>query len=112
MEARLISASGAASLSMTEIHDVAARDGGTLWLDFDHTDEDGMALLGELMDVRPSDIQECHNRSPVPKMRFYADHHWTCPRLKWTAVLPAAETLSDPKGLDHRARPDEFVVDI
>jgi magnesium transporter len=77
MEARLISASGAASLSMTEIHDVAARDGGTLWLDFDHTDEDGMALLGELMDVRPSDIQECHNRSPVPKMRFYADHHFS-----------------------------------
>src|ERR687897_3378370 len=77
MEARLISRSGAASLSMTEIRDAAARDGGTLWLDFDHTDEDSMELLGELIDVRPSDIQECHNRSPVPKMRFYADHHFS-----------------------------------
>jgi magnesium transporter len=77
MEARLISPAGAASLSMTEIRDAAARDGGTLWLDFDHTDADSMELLGELMDVRPSDIEECHNRSPVPKMRFYADHHFS-----------------------------------
>jgi magnesium transporter len=77
MEARLISPTGTTSLSMTEIRDAAARDGGTLWLEFDHTDEDGMELLGELIDVRPSDIQECHNRSPVPKMRFYADHHFS-----------------------------------
>jgi Mg2+ and Co2+ transporter CorA len=77
MEARLISPEGVASLSMTEIREVAARNGGTLWLDFDHTDEDGMALLGELIDVRPGDLQECHNRSPVPKMRFYADHHFS-----------------------------------
>jgi magnesium transporter len=77
MEARLISPAGAASLSMAEVRDAAARDGGTLWLDFDHTDEDNMALLGELIDVRPSDIQECHTRSPVPKMRFYADHHFS-----------------------------------
>src|SRR3954453_15420447 len=67
MEARLISLAGAASLSRTEIRDAAARDGGTLWLDFDHTDEDSMAVLGELIDVRPSDIQECHNRAPGPK---------------------------------------------
>jgi len=46
MDARLISAAGAASLSMTEIGDGAIRDGGTLWLDFDHTDEVSMALLG------------------------------------------------------------------
>ena len=77
MEARLISPAGAASLSIVEIRDAAAQDGGTLWLDFDHTDEDGMALLGELIDVKPSDIEECHNRSPVPKMRFYADHHFS-----------------------------------
>jgi magnesium transporter len=77
MEARLISPAGVASLSMTEIRDVAARDGGTLWLDFDHTDEDSMELLGELIDVRAGDIQECHKRSPVPKMRFYADHHFS-----------------------------------
>ena len=77
MDARLISPAGAASLSMTEIRDAIARDGGTLWLDFDHTDEASMALLGELIDVRPSDIQDCHSRSPVPKMRFYPDHHFS-----------------------------------
>ena len=77
MEARLISPAGAASLSIKELRDPAARDGGTLWLDFDHTDEDGMALLGELIEVKASDIQECHNRSPLPKMRFYADHHFS-----------------------------------
>jgi magnesium transporter len=77
MEARLISAAGSATLSMSEIRDVADRDGGTLWLDFDHTEEDSMALLSELIEVRPADIQECHSRSPVPKMRFYADHHFS-----------------------------------
>jgi magnesium transporter len=77
MEARLISSAGAASLSMTEIRDPAARDGGTLWLDFDHTDEDSMALLSELIEVKASDVQECHNRSPLPKMRFYADYHFS-----------------------------------
>jgi hypothetical protein len=65
MEARLISPAGAASLSMIEIVDAVAGEGGTLWLDFDHTDEDSMALFGELIDVRPSDIQECH-RIPGP----------------------------------------------
>ena len=77
MEARLLSPAGARPLSKSEIRDVAARNAGTLWLDFDHTEEDSMALLGELIDVRPSDIQECHNRSPVPKMRFYPDHHFS-----------------------------------
>src|ERR687889_1269120 len=77
MEARLISATGVASLSISEIHGVADRDGGTLWLDFDHTEDGSMALLGELIEVRPADIQECHSRSPVPKMRFYADHHFS-----------------------------------
>ncbi len=77
MEARLISPAGAASLSIKETRDPAARDGGTLWLDFDHTDEDGMALLRELIEVKASDIQECHNRSPLPKMRFYADYHFS-----------------------------------
>ena len=77
MEARLISLAGAASLSIKETRDPAARDGGTLWLDFDHTDEDGMALLRELIEVKASDIQECHNRSPLPKMRFYADYHFS-----------------------------------
>jgi magnesium transporter len=77
MEARLLSPAGARTLSRSEVHEAAARDGGTLWLDFDHTEDDCMALLGELVDVRPSDIQECHSRSPVPKMRFYADHHFS-----------------------------------
>ena len=64
MEARLISPEGATSLSMTEIRDAAARDGGTLWLDFGHTDEDSMALLGELIDVRPTGNPELHHRFP------------------------------------------------
>ena len=117
MEARLISPAGAASLSMTEIRDAAARDGGTLWLDFDHTDEDSMALLGELIDVRPSDIQECHNRSPVPKMRFYADHHFSAINglargSDGRLYFQPLKLFLTPRGIGHRARPDEFVVDI
>ncbi len=77
MEARLISSTGTRALSISEVRDAATRDSGTLWLDFDHTEEDGIALLAELIDVRPADLEECHKRSPVPKMRFYPDHHFS-----------------------------------
>jgi hypothetical protein len=41
------------AVSLTDMRNTAARDGGPLWLDFDHTDEDSMELLRELIDVRP-----------------------------------------------------------
>ena len=37
---------------------------------------------------------------------------WTRSRRRRTAAFPAAEALSDSQDVGHRARPDEFVVDI
>jgi len=56
----------------------ALADGeGIVWFDLKHTDEDGMALITQLVAAKPADLEECHNRSPVPKMHFYADHHFS-----------------------------------
>ena len=50
---------------------------GLVWIDIDHADEQGMALLPRLFDVRPSDLEDCHARTPVPKLHLYPDHHFT-----------------------------------
>jgi len=54
-----------------------ARDAYLVWIDFDHTDERGLALLPGLLDVRPVDVKDCHVRTPVPKLHLYSDHHYT-----------------------------------
>ena len=50
---------------------------GLVWVDFDHTDESGMAMLPDLFDVRSADVADCHIRTPVPKVHRYRDHHYT-----------------------------------
>jgi magnesium transporter len=55
---------------------VASGD-GLVWVDFDHTDESGMAMLPDLFDVHPADVADCHIRTPVPKLHRYHDHHYT-----------------------------------
>jgi magnesium transporter len=77
MEVRLITSRATHPMPPSAIHDVVSSEEGVIWIDFDHTDENGMALLPELMDAVPADIQDCHTRSPVPKMHFYADHFFS-----------------------------------
>ncbi len=77
MEVCWITDAGVEPLPAGAVHDVLSRDEGIVWIDFDHTDEQGMALLAELIKVRPLDVAECHGRSPVPKLRAYADHHFS-----------------------------------
>ena len=55
---------------------VASGD-GLVWVDFDHTDESGMAMLPDLFDVHPADVADCRIRTPVPKAHRYRDHHYT-----------------------------------
>lgn len=50
---------------------------GLLWIDLDHDDHDGMALLPALFAVREDDLDDCHLRTPVPKVHRYPDHHFT-----------------------------------
>ena len=50
---------------------------GLVWIDFDHTDEQGIALLPQLFAVRATDVEACQARDPVPKLHLYSDHHFT-----------------------------------
>jgi magnesium transporter len=54
-----------------------APDAGIVWLHMSHDDERAMQLLGELIDVRDADAQDCHARRPVPKLHVYPDHHFS-----------------------------------
>jgi magnesium/cobalt transport protein CorA len=77
LETRLITSNGTRSLPADAISQALSNGDGIVWFDIDYTDEAGMALIPELVDARPTDLQECQNRSPVPKMHFYADHHFS-----------------------------------
>jgi Mg2+ and Co2+ transporter CorA len=74
VEARLINAAGTRSLPADEVPAAVTHDGGIVWVDLDHTDEAGMALLGKMIKVFPADIQDCYTRTPVPKIHAYPDH--------------------------------------
>ena len=77
MEVRLITNGGARTLPAITAGEVHSLDGGIAWLDLDYTDRTGMALLTELVDMRPADVQDCSSRVPVPKLHVYADHHYS-----------------------------------
>jgi magnesium transporter len=74
MQVLWITEDGAEALPLDRVDEVHGRDDGVLWVDIDHDDEDGLALLKRLVAVRPLDLDECHSRTPVPKMRPYSDH--------------------------------------
>jgi magnesium transporter len=73
VEVRLINDAGTSTLSANAVPGVVS-GGGVVWIDFDHTDDDGMALLASLITVYPTDVQDCYTRTPVPKIHTYTDH--------------------------------------
>jgi Mg2+ and Co2+ transporter CorA len=73
VEVRLINDAGTRALPADAVHEVRSHD-GVLWIDFDHTEAEGMALLADLIKVYPADVQDCFTRTPVPKIHTYADH--------------------------------------
>jgi len=77
MELCWIMETGSEPVPPDAVHEFAARDGGVLWVHVEHTDEAGMLLLPDLFEVRPTDVQACHARSPVPALHAYADHFFT-----------------------------------
>ena len=68
---------GLEAVSEDDARRVAAGDDGIVWIHLDHTDEQGLALLTELIRPRPDDLRDCHTRSPVPKLHAYPDHYFT-----------------------------------
>jgi magnesium transporter len=73
VEVRLINDGESLTLPADAVPEAVSR-GGVVWIDFDHTDEDGMALLANLIKVYPADLQDCYTRTPVPKIHAYSDH--------------------------------------
>jgi magnesium transporter len=74
VEVRWIAGTGAVALPVGEVREVVSRQDGVVWVDLDHTDEQGMTLLTDLIRVQPTDLQECFARTPVPKLHVYTDH--------------------------------------
>lgn len=77
MRVRLITDVGVDDIEAADVTTVVADRKGLVWLDLDHTDPDGMALLPELFDVLAVDVEDCFVRTPVPKLHLYPDHHYT-----------------------------------
>jgi magnesium transporter len=76
VDVRLITDGGARTLPAISAAEVRSLD-GIAWLDLDYSDQDGMALLSELIRAHPADVEDCSSRVPVPKLHVYADHHYS-----------------------------------
>ena len=72
-----ITETGSEAVPPEAVQEFAARDGGVLWVHTEHTDEAGMMMLPRLFEVRSTDVQACHARSPVPGLHAYPDHFFT-----------------------------------
>jgi magnesium transporter len=74
VEIRLITEAGSRPVSPDSVDEVLVQGEGFLWIDLDHTDEKGMALLTNNIKVNPTDLEQCHNRTPVPLLHVYAGY--------------------------------------
>jgi magnesium transporter len=77
MEVCSVTDGGVKNVPGDAAREVVAADEGIVWIHLDHADEQGMALLAELMQPKPRDLEDCHARTPVPKLRAYSDHYFT-----------------------------------
>src|SRR5664279_2105906 len=116
MEIRWITATGVKHLHEADLADTAARSDGAIWVHLDHSDEHGMALLVDMINPRRDDLRDVTNRTPVPKLHIYPDHHYSAinglargsddllhfqplktfltPIMLWTVFGPANSTMS------------------
>jgi magnesium/cobalt transport protein CorA len=77
VEVRWITDAGVKVIGAADIREAAARRKGVLWVHVDHSEQDGLALLAEMIKPVPEDLKECHNRTPVPKLHSYPTHHFS-----------------------------------
>ena len=77
MRSRHVTTTGVVEVPQATSADALCTEDGLVWVDLDHTDERGMALLPQILDARLTDVEDCHARTPVPKLRLYPDHHYT-----------------------------------
>jgi len=77
VEIRWITGTGVRRLVVADLPNYTDRTDGVMWLHFDHTDEQGMALLEVTIRPRKEDLRDVGNRTPVPKLHMYPDHHFS-----------------------------------
>jgi magnesium transporter len=77
VEVRLVGQAGSRLLPADSVQEVLSGPDGIVWVDFDHTDTQGVALLTDLIKVNAADLEDCYTRTPVPKLHVYADHHFS-----------------------------------
>ena len=74
MNIRVLAEGKAAVIDDGDLAAALARPGAVVWADLDHTDEPGMAALSDQFGYRAQSLDECRNRTPVPKFQVYPDH--------------------------------------
>ena len=116
MDIRWINRNGVTTLQPTQIQERATRDDGVVWAHMDHSDEFGMSVLIMTVAPRPDDLRDVSNRTPVPKLHSYKDHHFSAinglvrgsdgllhlqplkvfltPRVLWTVFGPTTAALA------------------
>jgi Mg2+ and Co2+ transporter CorA len=74
MEIRLVTPECVRRHKIDDLPDLLARDTGVLWVDVPEADPAAGQVLTEVFGFHPKAVQDCLQRSPVPKVHVYADH--------------------------------------
>jgi magnesium transporter len=64
-------------LSVDAVPATLERGTGIVWVDLGYEERDGMRMLTDLLDAQPADLDDCVNRTPVPKLNAYSDHYFS-----------------------------------
>jgi Mg2+ and Co2+ transporter CorA len=101
MEIRWITADGAARSDADDLPRLLEKDDGVLWVDLPDGDPDAVTVLTDVFGFHPKAVQDCVQRSPVPKVHVYPDHVFV--------VLHAPELGA--RGHIHYVEIDQFVAE-
>ena len=74
MEIRRMTADGVRRHTVADLPDLLGRGDGVLWVDIPEGDPDAVAVLGDVFGFHPKAVQDCIQRSPVPKVHVYPGH--------------------------------------
>jgi magnesium transporter len=77
MQISLLGEAGLRPLEPDDVTTALGSGSGVVWVDFSHDDVDGVRLLTALVEVQSDDVDDCHTRMPVPKLRAYPDHYYS-----------------------------------
>ncbi len=74
MDIRRLGADGVSRHTVDELPALLKDDDGVVWVDVPAGDPDLLPVLGEVFGFHPKAVQDCVQRSPVPRVHIYPDH--------------------------------------